>query len=209
MAWYNKACRTKGRFALANIFTLLVVLMCGCYRPEMRIPEREAFVPPPKPPRLQLPKIAAELERLDTRYWRYIVIHHSASNADNAASMDKYHREVRGWENGLGYHFVIGNGSSSGDGQIEIGSRWIHQINGAHAGNDEYNQYGIGICLVGNFEDSYPTEAQVRSLIELVHYLQQRCNIPFENIIMHRHVKHTACPGKNFPYYELLAHLPQ
>jgi N-acetyl-anhydromuramyl-L-alanine amidase AmpD len=199
MAWYKKA----------YIFTLLLVLMCGCYKPEMRIPEREVFIPPPKPTKPQAPRIAAELERLYTKYWKYIVIHHSASNGGNATTMDKYHREVKGWTNGLGYHFVIGNGNDSGDGQIEIGSRWIQQLHGAHAGNDEYNQQGIGICLVGNFEDSYPTEAQIRSLIELVYYLQQRCNIPFENVLMHRHVKTTACPGINFPYYELLANLSQ
>lgn len=185
------------------------MLTFGCYKPEMRIPEREVFVPPPKPPKPQVLKIAPKLDRLYTRGWKYIVIHHSASNGGNAASMDKYHREVRGWTNGLGYHFVIGNGSGSGDGQIEIGGRWLHQLHGAHAGNDEYNQHGIGICLVGNFEDGQPTEAQVRSLIELVNYLQQRCNIPFENILMHRHVRDTACPGENFPYYELLANLSQ
>lgn len=199
MAWYNKA----------RFFALLLVLLFGCYKHDVRIPPREAFVPPLIPIKPPFPAIASKLERLDTRTWKYIVIHHSASTNGNATSIGKYHKEVRGWENGLGYHFVIGNGNTSGDGQIEIGGRWVDQLNGAHAGIDEYNRYGIGICLVGNFEDSYPTKAQIRSLRELVYYLQQRCNIPFENILMHRHVRDTACPGKNFPYYDVLATLSQ
>lgn len=198
----------------ASILTLLLVLICSCHKSEIRIPERDVFVPytiiPTLAPEPQSPKvhrIAARLEKFNTRNWKYIVIHHSASNGGNATTMDKYHRDVRGWENGLGYHFVIGNGRDSGDGQIEIGNRWIKQINGAHAGKNEYNRYGIGICLVGNFENSNPSENQIHSLLELVQYLQQRCNIPPENIIIHRHVKATACPGKNFPYYEILASL--
>ncbi len=204
------------RYNKASIFVLLLVLMCSCYRPTIRIPERAAFVPTPpittptpEPPKPKTPEIATKLDNFYTKYWKYVVIHHSASNGGNAATMDKYHREVRRWTNGLGYHFVIGNGCDSGDGQIEIGSRWINQLHGAHAGNNEYNQHGIGICLVGNFEDSPPTEAQIRSLIDLVHYLQQRCNIPFECILMHKHLKVTACPGKHFPYYEVLANLSQ
>jgi len=157
------------------------------------------------PPRKVEPYIVSQLNRYYVRDWKYIVIHHSASSSGSAVEFDKYHREKRGWENGLGYHFVIGNGIGSGDGQIEIGGRWINQIDGAHAGVQEYNHHGIGICLVGNFNDSYPTAAQMASLSILVEYLQGRCRIPSENIIMHRHIRKTECPGRNFPYYKLLA----
>ena len=46
--------------------------------------------------------------------------------------------------NGLAYHFVIGNGSSSGNGEIEIGSRWTRQINGGHVASDYLNNIAIG-----------------------------------------------------------------
>src|SRR5574342_132619 len=49
--------------------------------------------------------------------WKYIVIHHSATEKGNAARFDEYHRKKRGWEYGLAYHFVIGNGTLSGDGE--------------------------------------------------------------------------------------------
>lgn len=151
------------------------------------------------------PYINFQLDRYFVREWKYIVIHHSATSSGCAAEFDKFHREKRGWENGLGYHFVIGNGKGSHDGEIEIGNRWKNQLDGAHAGVQEYNHYGIGICLVGNFNDSYPTSSQMAALTSLVSYLQERCHIPSENIIMHRHFRDTECPGRNFPYYKLLA----
>lgn len=149
--------------------------------------------------------IRNQLDRYAIRDWKYIVIHHSATASGSAAEFDKFHRERKRWENGLGYHFVIGNGNGSADGQIEIGSRWINQIDGAHAGVKEYNQYGIGICLIGNFNESYPTPAQMSSLFALIEYFQKRCRITSRGIITHKHIKGTDCPGKNFPYYDVLA----
>jgi len=132
------------------------------------------------------------------RNWRHIVIHHSATATGSAASFDREHRE-RGWE-GLGYHFVIGNGTGTGDGQVEVGYRWRNQQRGAHAGNLEYNEYGIGICLVGDFETGYPTARQLASLRALIRFLQARCGISTASIIGHSDVpgKETRCPGRNF-----------
>jgi hypothetical protein len=53
--------------------------------------------------------------------------------------------------NGLAYHFVIGNGTSSGNGEIEVGNRWRRQINGGHVHSDYLNNISLGICLVGDF----------------------------------------------------------
>ncbi len=142
-----------------------------------------------------------------TREWKYIVIHHSASASGSADAFDYFHRVKRGWEGGLGYHFVIGNGHGSGDGQVEVGHRWLYQSHGAHAGQMEYNQHGIGICLVGNFDEDCPSTRQVRNLVALIRELQQLCDIPSENVILHRHIRDTECPGRNFPYYEVLAQL--
>ena len=67
------------------------------------------------------------------------------------------HRRDNQWDE-LGYHFVIGNGTHTGDGQVEVGSRWGKQKHGAHCKTPDnyYNDHGIGICLVGNFENSNP-----------------------------------------------------
>ena len=136
-----------------------------------------------------------------SREWNFIVIHHSASDSGNAVNFDKLHREVNGWSRGLGYDFVIGNGNGSGNGQIEVGPRWIKQIDGAHAGVKKYNRFGIGICLVGNFENTRPTNEQISSLISLIKFFQERYNIPSENVILHKHVKTTACPGSTFSIF--------
>ncbi|HHT9135977.1 MAG TPA: peptidoglycan recognition protein family protein [Candidatus Wunengus sp. YC60] len=189
---------------------LAILGMTGCYtpptlKPEFTVKPRESTTTAVKPPKRVEPYIVSQLNHYFVRDWRYIVIHHSATESGSAAEFDRYHREKRGWENGLGYHFVIGNGNGSPDGEIEIGNRWITQIDGAHAGVEEYNHYGIGICLVGNFNQSRPTAAQMASLSELVEYLQHRCHITAENVIMHRHCRQTDCPGRNFPYYKLLA----
>lgn len=184
---------------------LVAMYLSGC---QTQPPPFKPIVAPVRPPAVKKEQayIIKQLDRYFVRDWKYIVIHHSASESGNATEFDKYHREKRGWENGLGYHFVIGNGHGSGDGQIEIGNRWINQIDGAHAGVQEYNHFGIGICLVGNFNDTNPTTNQMASLTTLVEYLQERCRVSSQNIIMHRHFRETECPGRKFPYYKLLAH---
>ncbi len=148
--------------------------------------------------------------KLDTplsRHWKYIVIHHSASDAGNEAIFNREHKD-RGWL-GVGYDFVIDNGQGGPDGRVEVTFRWEQQMDGAHAGNDEYNRYGIGICLVGNFDNDLPTTKQMDSLVALVNYLQKRCDIPTANILGHCHVRigGTHCPGLRFPWYDLFARL--
>jgi len=131
------------------------------------------------------------------REWRHIVIHHSAGSSGSASAFDKAHRE-RGWD-GLGYHFVIGNGSLSGDGEVEVGYRWKRQMQGAHAGNAEYNQAGVGICLVGDFQNGgRPTTAQLAAVRRLTRFLQVKCGIPTYEVIGHGNVpgKSTECPGR-------------
>src|SRR5580765_4139378 len=68
--------------------------------------------------------------------WRWIVVHHSGIKYGNAEIYDRQHRE-RGMENGLSYHFVIGNGIDSGDGEIEVGGRWLKQLKGGHVHREE------------------------------------------------------------------------
>jgi hypothetical protein len=130
------------------------------------------------------------------RPWRWIVIHHSATTTGGAAAFDKMHR-AKGWDE-LGYDFVIGNGTDTGNGQIEVGSRWVKQKVGAHAktSDNRFNEYGIGICLVGNFDFERPTPQQVRSLDKLVAYLMVTYRISPENVLGHRDTKSTDCPGR-------------
>ena len=135
------------------------------------------------------------------RGWQYVILHHSATDRGSAPVFDRMHR-AHGWDE-LGYHFVIGNGTESGDGQIEVGSRWPKQKHGAHCkvvGHPEYNDVGIGVCLVGNFDHYEPTGDQVASCIRVVQFLKDRYNIPESRIYGHGQLKPTHCPGAMFPY---------
>jgi len=132
-----------------------------------------------------------------SRPWRWIVIHHSDTPNGSAAKFDAAHK-AKGWDE-LGYHFVIGNGTETGDGQVEIGPRWPKQKWGAHAKtpDNKFNDYGIGICLVGNFQDTRPTQAQMQSLAKLTAYLMKTYKISPDRVIGHRDTKATECPGRN------------
>ncbi len=132
--------------------------------------------------------------------WKYIVVHNSGSRNGNAKIFDYYHRRVRKMRNGMAYHFVIGNGSASPDGRIEIGERWSRQINGGHVASDYLNDIGIGICLVGDFNNDLPTTNQLGALKELTDYLRKiagnkRRKTPV--VRGHRDInpKPTDCPG--------------
>jgi N-acetyl-anhydromuramyl-L-alanine amidase AmpD len=141
------------------------------------------------------------------RRWQFIVVHNSGTRQGNARAFDYYHRHVRRMQNGLAYHFVIGNGTSSGNGQIEVGDRWRRQINGGHVHSDYLNNISLGICLVGDFNRDQPTRAQLESCEELIRYLRERCGkvdrgeIPVKP---HREMNPprwaTDCPGDAFPY---------
>lgn len=134
--------------------------------------------------------------------WTYIVIHHTATDVGNAFSIDEIHHK-RGFWNGLGYHFLIDNGTDSKmDGQIEVGPRWIKQMDGAHANADGMNQRGIGISIVGNYSEQRLSSKQMDALVFLTKTLQNYYKIPARNVIRHSDVpgKHTECPGLLFPW---------
>ncbi len=135
------------------------------------------------------------------RPWKYVVVHHSAHAEGGLDQIDREHRQVLGWE-GCGYHFVIGNGKGSPDGQIEIAQRWLDQKQGAHCRDGKFtdlNEYGIGICLIGDFDESEPTPKQMEAVKALVAYLSDRYEIRSDRMGTHAQLSNssTACPGKN------------
>jgi N-acetylmuramoyl-L-alanine amidase len=151
----------------------------------------------PAAPRVATAGIPADwVPPVAPRPWREIIVHHSATTTGGAAAFDKEHK-AKGWD-GLGYDFVIGNGTDTGDGQIEVGWRWTQQKIGAHdkTPDNYYNEYGIGICLVGNFMVERPTPRQLQSLTRLSSYLMKTYHIPPDHMLGHGNTKPTECPGK-------------
>lgn len=143
-----------------------------------------------------------ERPRVKPGQWKYIVVHHSGAPQGSAESIDRYHREDRGYENGLAYHFVIGNGRGGmKDGEIAVGGRWKKQILGGHLASTALNRVSIGICLIGDFEKTKPSAKQIRSLISLCHYLLVDLSLNRSALQIHKQInpKPTKCPGKYFP----------
>ena len=123
----------------------------------------------------------------------FLIIHHSSTKEGNAEIFRKYHKETYGWRD-IGYHFVIGNGTYSGDGEVEIGRPENEE--GVHAVN--YNDKSLGICLVGDFMKASPTVRQMASLRKLCKDKMLEYKIPPEKVLGHGEVNNTNCPGTFF-----------
>jgi hypothetical protein len=176
--------------------------------------EDQGYEPPPKKSggggwfkryRYLTPAIRKAIDQAPIKKgrWRYIIIHNSGTRQGNARIFNNYHLKTRKMQNGLAYHFVIGNGNSSGDGEIEIGSRWTRQINGGHVASDYLNNIALGICFVGDLNRDRPTAAQLAALEELVDYLRNRVGkIKGKPAAVRGHKqinpKPTDCPGDRF-----------
>ena len=154
---------------------------------------------------------------IDQDPWDQIIIHHSGRMTGTVRDLDA--RAKSAGLNGVGYHFVIGNGSGLSDGVVEKGYRWTQQLPGAHvaisanassAERDQatrLNRTSIGICVIGNGDRQPFTEAQLRSLIELVRSLQQTWGIPATSVRLHSDVSLDSGPGRFFPTERLEAHI--
>ncbi|MHC5002401.1 MAG: peptidoglycan recognition protein family protein [Planctomycetota bacterium] len=146
---------------------------------------------------------------LDHKRWRGIVIHHLGAPAGDPESIHRQHLG-HGWD-GLGYHFLIGNGNGLDDGVIHVGYRWDRQLPGVHATGpfaDELNRHAIGICLIGNGDNHAFTNRQITHLTALVQRLQEALDIPAGQVFLHRQVATgQTSPGQHFPAARFTASL--
>ncbi len=202
--WYHYPALETGRGMKKLAFTILALLVVAVpvtlFVSEAWPRMRHGSAPGDA---TRAPEWLRQLTRVEPGLWRpwtEIVIHHSAGELGDLESIDRYHRNMRHWDS-AGYDFIIGNGTFSGDGEIEVSTRWETQSDGAHCTG--HNTTAIGICLVGNFQapGERPSPAQDLSLVQLVACLAVRYNIPADHIYLHReiHGASTLCPGANFP----------
>jgi N-acetylmuramoyl-L-alanine amidase len=166
--------------------------------PSVRPVAAPSVAPPPPLPEGLPPEVARFSPARD---WKVVVLHHSATATGGMAAFHRMH-EARGWD-GVGYHFVVGNGTDTPDGALETTFRWREQREGAHAKG--WNDLAIGVCLVGNFEETAPTPAQVRTLTTLLRWLRERFRVPAERVVGHGRLGETLCPGARFPVAEVVA----
>lgn len=127
--------------------------------------------------------------------YQTIVLHHSAVyEIDDVATMryvQDLHMDDRGWAD-VGYHFCVGKTGLIFEGR-EMAVRGTHTAS--------YNTGSLGVCLLGNFEDESPTDAQLAATLAVVQWLALRLELT--HLAGHREFNDvTVCPGENF--YPLL-----
>jgi hypothetical protein len=142
-----------------------------------------------------------------------IVIHNSVTNGGDVEFMRDIHLRL-GYRD-VGYHRIVCNGKPHGDwpagkdGEVQKGRKldddsvFEEDEVGAHARG--FNRESIGICVIGNFEETMPTPKQIKALIALCTHLCRQFELKADAIIGHRDVKDnsTNCPGKYL--YSLLS----
>lgn len=120
----------------------------------------------------------------------YIILHHRAGNGD-VTSIHAQH--ISQDYAGIGYHYYIRK-----DGSIYAG-RPVGTI-GAHCLN--YNNKSVGICFEGNFETEKMCEVQKKAGADIVKYLKSIYKSAV--VTLHKEMNATTCPGKNFPYNDII-----
>lgn len=130
--------------------------------------------------------------RYDTRLMsdiETIVIHHSAAPASvGAERIATYHVKSQDWP-GIGYHFIIAQEGT------------IYQTNALTTisyHSAKVNARGVGVCFLGNFDDTIPPPAQLRAGAHLVAWLTQELNLGLDVVKGHREYMQTRCPGNQW-----------
>lgn len=146
-------------------------------------------------------------EPIEPGAWSSIVVVHSGSPVGSPASLEADHKAV-GYE-GLGFHFVVGNGTGMSDGQIHVGYRWMEQRDGAElAGMNGSSKGIIEVCLIGDGDRRPFGEEQLYRAAQLISALADRLEIPASEIKLHKDLGQTSSPGRYFPrqaFEDLLA----
>ncbi|MGD8403188.1 MAG: peptidoglycan recognition family protein [Anaerolineales bacterium] len=127
-----------------------------------------------------------------------VVLHHSAISNAGPAEIQELHMDRRGFAD-VAYHFLIDS-----DGNIYEG----REINARGAHVQGFNTGSLGVVLLGNFDETMPTQPQLDSLEKLVDYLRYTYGIRY--LAGHKDYPDqspdgTECPGANL--YPLLPKL--
>ena len=130
--------------------------------------------------------------------WQEIIIHHSWTE-DNQELSDteairRYHTEHNGWRD-IGYHFIIEY--INGEPIVKLG----RDLNTTGAHTKGRNDKGIGICIVGKYDDKYFSQDTMELLKKLCLVLMQEYPIGLRNIKPHSYyATYKSCPGHHFDW---------
>ncbi|MCB0852951.1 MAG: N-acetylmuramoyl-L-alanine amidase [Bacteroidetes bacterium] len=144
------------------------------------------------------------ISEMKTHELKRITIHHSAVKhrldydpAEKIKGLQRFSQSESQLDSGkkkeiwadIPYHFVI-----YANGEIVEG-RSLEYVGDT---NTEYDPSGhLLINLDGNFEEQEPTEAQMKSLINLCSYFSRKYQMDVALTAGHKDFAQTLCPGKN------------
>lgn len=114
------------------------------------------------------------------------MVHHSGANpAQSVRSIQDFHMDTRGWSD-IGYNFLVRD-----TGAIYEGRGWDRI--GAHCTG--WNTSSIGVCVIGNYQDTDPSPAALSSVAWLYDEAVSHVGHPLHPM-GHRDANHTTeCPG--------------
>lgn len=149
---------------------------------------------------------------------KFVTIHHSAVQPGSssikilksrAATYDRFHSQ-RPWAiytNGvygfkyISYHYLVARDGSVLKVQDIKYMRW--HANDYYKGKESHNQWGIAICLDGNFQNEKPTQKALNAVAKIIYDLEVRYKKSYI-VRGHRHTySKTACPGVNMGNYRI------
>lgn len=124
----------------------------------------------------------------------YIALHHPANKNCTAEDIHRWHL-ANGWA-GIGYHIFI-----TKEGLIYEG----RPLNTVGAQISGHNARGIGVCVEGNYDvEQQMPEAQYKAILEVLDYLKEL--YPDAELVGHRDIAASACPGRYFPLNDFKKH---
>ena len=129
-----------------------------------------------------------------------IVLHHTATGGVGDGSEEwntiiSVCKQRRGSTYICDYHYGVGPTGKLFCGQPVSNPCW-------HCGNDEINKVSLAVACIGNFEEYLMPLTQKNRLIQLIRDL--KVLYPNAKLMFRKEIVATLCPGKYYPYTEVL-----
>lgn len=141
---------------------------------------------------IEKPKLSFKGKLTPIKKVTKLVCHHPAHKTWGIMDIHNYHKVTNGWS-GIGYNYLILK-----DGRIQEGRG---KNIGAHCKG--YNDHTLGICFQGNFDLEFMTDEQVKAGGWLIAKLIREHGLQINDVVGHKDLAATACPGKYFRMADL------
>lgn len=139
-----------------------------------------------------------------------IVLHHSASWHGNYETIRVFHQAKFPGVRDAAYHLILSNGSTGAPlGHLEPTGRYRNLSYSLATRNRRANLRAIHICVIGNYDQRPVPETMQPVIGHALQTLARKHRIPRENILFHRDVSPSACPGRHITKDRVFAWMDQ